>query len=183
MWYNALTKDKNHIIISIDVEKAFDKIQYRFMIKLLPKRYRGNMCVSCCHVQLCNSIDCCPLGSSVHGILQARILEWVAIAFSRGPSRPQGGPKSTAPQAKSLSSESPGKPRGNISQHNKSHLWQTHTQYNTQRQKTESVANIWNKTRRPLLEVLANKQNEKLYSAYPCLNGIKKILKKWNNFF
>ena len=31
---------------------------------------------------------------------------------------------------------------------------------------------------RPLLEVLANKQNEKLYSAYPCLNGIQKILKK-----
>ena len=54
------------------------------MIKLLPKRYRGNMCVSCCHVQLCNSIDCCPLGSSVHGILQARILEWVVMPSSKG---------------------------------------------------------------------------------------------------
>ena len=31
---------------------------------------------------LCNPIDCSPLGSSVHGILQARILEWVAISFS-----------------------------------------------------------------------------------------------------
>ena len=29
-------------------------------------------------------MDCSPLGSSVHGILQARILEWVAIPFSRG---------------------------------------------------------------------------------------------------
>ena len=29
---------------------------------------------------LCNSMDCCPLGSTVHGILQARILEWVAIS-------------------------------------------------------------------------------------------------------
>ena len=28
-------------------------------------------------------------GSSVHGIFQARILEWVAISFSRGPSRPR----------------------------------------------------------------------------------------------
>ena len=32
---------------------------------------------------LCNPMDCSPSGSSVHGILQARILEWVAIPFSR----------------------------------------------------------------------------------------------------
>ena len=37
---------------------------------------------------LCNTVDCSPPGSSVHGILQARILEWVAISFSRGSSRP-----------------------------------------------------------------------------------------------
>ena len=36
---------------------------------------------------LCDPMDpMCPPGSSVHGILQARILEWVAIPFSRGPS-------------------------------------------------------------------------------------------------
>ena len=34
------------------------------------------------HVRLCNSIDSSPLGSPVPGILQARTLEWVAIAFS-----------------------------------------------------------------------------------------------------
>ena len=34
-------------------------------------------------------MDCSPPGSSVHGILQARILEWVAIPFSRGPSQPR----------------------------------------------------------------------------------------------
>ena len=38
---------------------------------------------------LCNPVDCSPLGSSVHGILQARILEWVAISFSRGSSQPR----------------------------------------------------------------------------------------------
>ena len=32
---------------------------------------------------LCSTMDCSPPGSSVHGILQARILEWVAIPFSR----------------------------------------------------------------------------------------------------
>ena len=35
---------------------------------------------------LCNPIDCSPPDSSAHGILQARILEWVAIPFSRGSS-------------------------------------------------------------------------------------------------
>ena len=37
---------------------------------------------------LCDPMDCSPPGSSAHGILQARILEWVAISFSRGSSRP-----------------------------------------------------------------------------------------------
>ena len=36
-----------------------------------------------------NSMDCGPPGSSVCGILQARILEWVAVPFSRGPSQPR----------------------------------------------------------------------------------------------
>ena len=39
--------------------------------------------------RLCNTIDCSPPGSSVQGILQARILEWVAISYSRGFSQPR----------------------------------------------------------------------------------------------
>ena len=38
---------------------------------------------------LCNPMDCSPLSSSVHGIFQAWILEWVTISFSRGSSRPR----------------------------------------------------------------------------------------------
>ena len=49
-------------------------------------------------------------GSSVHGILQARNLEWVAIPFSRHLPNPQFKPGSPALQADSLSSEPPGKP-------------------------------------------------------------------------
>ena len=46
----------------------------------------------CCSVTklcptLCNPMDCSPPDSSFHGILQARILAWVAIFFSRGSSR------------------------------------------------------------------------------------------------
>ena len=37
----------------------------------------------------CNLMECSPSDSSVHGISQARILEWVAIPFSRGSSRPR----------------------------------------------------------------------------------------------
>ena len=44
---------------------------------------------------LCDPVDCSPPGSSVHGILQARILEWVAISFSRGSSRPRVKPASS----------------------------------------------------------------------------------------
>ena len=38
---------------------------------------------------LCNPMDCSLQGSSFHGIFQARVLEWVAISFSRGSSQPR----------------------------------------------------------------------------------------------
>ena len=41
------------------------------------------------HLTLWDPMDCSLSGSSVHGILQARKLEWVAISFSRGSSRPR----------------------------------------------------------------------------------------------
>ena len=49
---------------------------------------------SCCLVAqscltLCNPMDCSPPGSSVHGMLQARMLAWAAISFSRGSSWPR----------------------------------------------------------------------------------------------
>ena len=39
---------------------------------------------------LCYLVECCPPGSSVLEIFQARILEWIAISYSRGSFRPQG---------------------------------------------------------------------------------------------
>ena len=38
---------------------------------------------------LCDHKDYSPPGSSVHGISQARILEWIAISFSKGSSQPR----------------------------------------------------------------------------------------------
>ena len=42
------------------------------------------------HVWLCDPMDCSPPGSSVHGIFQARMVEWVAMPSSRGSSWPRG---------------------------------------------------------------------------------------------
>ena len=64
---------------------------------------------------LCDPMGCGPPGSSVHGILQARILEWVAIFFSRGSSQPRtepGSPVSPALAGGFFTAEPPGKPRG-----------------------------------------------------------------------
>ena len=47
---------------------------------------------------LCHPIDCSPSGSAVHGILQARILEWVAVPFSRGSPQPRTPDTSLFPQ-------------------------------------------------------------------------------------
>ena len=64
--------------------------------------------------QLCLTLqyhmDCSPSGSSIHGVLQARILEWVAIFFSR--ELPDPGIKASSPtlQADALLSELLGKP-------------------------------------------------------------------------
>ena len=41
------------------------------------------------YLTLCDPMDCSLPGSSLHGILQARVLGWVAISFSRGSSRPR----------------------------------------------------------------------------------------------
>ena len=51
---------------------------------------------------LCNSIDCSPPNSSIHGILQARILDWVAILFPGDLPDPGMEPTSPTLQADSL---------------------------------------------------------------------------------
>ena len=73
------------------------------------ERKKGNEVAQSCPT-LCNPVDCSLPGSSVHGILQARVLLWVAISFSRDLPNPGTEPGSPAFQAYYLPSEPPGKP-------------------------------------------------------------------------
>ena len=83
-----------------------------------PSLHGINVCVCVCVcvlaaqscLTLCDSMDCRPPGSSVHGISQARILEWVAISFSRGLPNPWIEPQFPVLQAETLLSELLGKP-------------------------------------------------------------------------
>ena len=59
---------------------------------------------------LFDPVDCSPPGSSVHGISPARILEWVAVLFSRGSSPSRNQTCVSCMWADSLESEPPGKP-------------------------------------------------------------------------
>ena len=56
---------------------------FRLKLKKVGKSTSENEVAQSCPA-LCDPVDCSPPGSSIHGILQARILEWVAISFSRG---------------------------------------------------------------------------------------------------
>ena len=62
------------------------------MIKAVYEKPTGNtiyvLATQSCLI-LGDPMDCSPPGSSVHGILQARILEWVAFPFSKGFSQPR----------------------------------------------------------------------------------------------
>ena len=60
---------------------------------------------------LCDPMDHSPPGSSVHGILQARILEWVAMPSSGYLRHPGIEPRSPALQVASLPAEPPEKPK------------------------------------------------------------------------
>ena len=85
----------------------------RLVTDFLPRSYESESEVAQSCLTLCDSMDCSLPDSSVHGIFQAIVLEWIAISFSRGSSRPRvpgSKPRSPALQADTLTSEPLGKP-------------------------------------------------------------------------
>ena len=71
---------------SMEGPKVLEKFSVSTNISSLVKRTLMCLVAQLC-LTLCDPMDCGPPGSSVHGILRAGILEWVAILFSRGSSR------------------------------------------------------------------------------------------------
>ena len=82
----------------------------------LPFQAMNWVCVCVCvlvtqsYPTFCDLMDCSPLGSSVHGTSQARLLEWVAVSFFRGTSRSRDQTHVSTLPADSLLSEPLGKP-------------------------------------------------------------------------
>ena len=120
--------------VSVQLHQIIMVLQNKFKCKVIPSPTSPNQLntISLNYVKvfitqlcltLCNPMDCSLPGSSVHGILQARILEWAAISFSRDLPDPGIEPWSTALQADSLLSEPLGKPHINPSAH--SHCYQS----------------------------------------------------------
>ena len=94
-----------YLYSSAALSHAFLFLYHPFLVLVLVCVLVAQSCLT-----LCDAMDCGPPGSSVHGILQARILEYVAISFSRGCSqfRHQTGVSCIAGAC--ITSEPPGKP-------------------------------------------------------------------------
>ena len=90
MWFLARSVLLTSKGIPLEIPLDFTR---KVSLKKLPETCTINTCVHAKLLQLCptlcNPMDCSPPSSSVCEILQARILEWVAIPFSRGSSQPR----------------------------------------------------------------------------------------------
>ena len=93
-WRSPVQSAKTRL--GADCGSDHDLLVAKFRLKLKkvgkttwPFRYESESEVAQSCPTLCDPVDCSPPVSSVHGILQTRVLEWVAISFSRGSSRPR----------------------------------------------------------------------------------------------
>ena len=107
-WKKPVTKDHRLWFYTYKIPRFDRSIE-------VENRLVVTMACYCClaaHLRptLCDPMDCSPPGSSVHVTSQARILEWVAISFSKGSSRPGIKPASPALAGGFITSWPPGKP-------------------------------------------------------------------------
>ena len=87
---DSIFKNRDIILLTkVCLVKAmvFPVVMYGCESWTVKKAGESEVAQSC--LTLCDPVDCNLLGFSVHGILQARILEWISISFSRGSSQPR----------------------------------------------------------------------------------------------
>ena len=97
------------------VDKTIITPSPKMIIIILTNTVEAHYEICCCVVTkscltLCDPMDCSPPGSSVHGISQARILQWVAISFSKESSRPRDWTCISCLAGRFFTTEPPGKP-------------------------------------------------------------------------
>ena len=80
----VLKTNSRYVISSINISASIPKIGVDFENIAMMTLFYVLSYFSC--IRLCDPMDCSPPGSSVHGILQTRIQEWVAMPFCRGSS-------------------------------------------------------------------------------------------------
>ena len=71
------------------IDGRLESCMQRVFVSLCWETVHACSVTQSCLTRLCDSMDCNLPGSSVHRIIVARILEWVAISFSRGSSHPR----------------------------------------------------------------------------------------------
>ena len=118
-WKSKTQKDTYSIIQLYKVQRCVKWNNVSGRVKYMKWNYiailpqirvgRGRFPVKhCIYTQLCPTL-CNPIDFTAHGILQTRILEWVAFPFSRRSSQPRIKPRSPALQVDSLPAEPQGK--------------------------------------------------------------------------
>ena len=90
-----------HLLENKNTSNIFQYLVYLMCIGL----------VTSVSLTLCNPMDCSPPGSSVHGILQARMLEWVVMPSSRGSSLPRDRTCGSCLASRFFTAEPPGQPQ------------------------------------------------------------------------
>ena len=96
---SLLTFHISHLLVSSCIQRnflrsilqftiaLFKELSIFYLIQTLSEVKWSEVTQSC--LTLCDPVDCSLRGSLIHGILQAGILEWIAISFSRGSSWPR----------------------------------------------------------------------------------------------
>ena len=90
LWKKCLCKSSAHFLIELFGSGVCLVLFLFFLLSWRSSLYLGWWWFSCYIMSdSCDTMDCSLPSSSVHGILQARILGWVAISLFRGSSRPR----------------------------------------------------------------------------------------------
>ena len=109
-WFDILVaenRDREHVCLTWCPRNVISESRCPFPFLYINSTKVSEVTQSC--PTLCDPMDCSPPGFSVHVILQARILEWVAISFSRGSSQPRDRTWVSCTAGRFFTTEPPGK--------------------------------------------------------------------------